>query len=286
MKNNWTTANIPDQRGKIMIVTEGDSSLGYEAAKAFSNKGAEVILACRNLKTGERIRTELLKQHPEAIIEVTALDLKDPGSIKQFASDFNKKYKQLDILMNISDHNTIPREETARVLGKPLGSDPSGHFVLTALLLNKLASTPDSRVVNMSVGEHKLNERDFRMMMRSRGHWNPKKNRIGSSRWANLFFTYELQKLFDTQNVKCAAVAAWPGPANRNLQRSMRNHWSWRLFKPIYRMFTGPDSLESALPGLRAASAHHLKGGEYFGPDGFVETSGYPSYIAVLRLAA
>lgn len=269
-----------------MIVTEADSSLGYENAKAFAVNGAETILACKDLSMGERIKTEIIKIKPEAIIEVMPLDLRNPKSIQQFGKDFNSKYERLDVLMNIGDTHKIPAGETAKFFGKKVNSDCSGCFVLTTILLNKLASTPDSRVVNLSLGEHKLNDKDFNKLMSKKGHRNQEKHKIGSFKWTNLLFTYELQKLFDMQKVSCKAVAAFPGPANRNLERRLRNNLSWRLFKPVYKMFTGPDSLDSALPGMRAAFAQNLKGGEYFGPDGFVEVNGYQSYNAVLHFVA
>ncbi len=269
-----------------MIVTEGDSSLGYETVKAFAKNGGETILACKDLQMGEMIKTEMLKLHPAAIIEVMALDLRDPKSIQQFGKAFNEKYERLDVLMNIGDSHTIPAGESAKLFGKHINSDHAGHFVLTTLLLNKLAVTQNSRVINLSLGEHKLNKKDFSRLMSPKGHSNAEKHKIGSFKWTNLLFTYELQKLFEMKKVSCVAVAAYPGPSNRNLERRLRNQWSWRLFKPIYKMFSGPDSLDSALPGIRAAFATNVKGGEYFGPNGFVESTGYQSYSAVLHFVA
>ena len=286
MKNQWTTSHIPNLSGKTMIVTEGDSTLGYETVKAFAMNGGETILACKNLLMGERIKAEIVKLHADVKIEVMSLDLRNPNSIQQFGKAFNQKYEKLDVLMNIGESSTISKSELAKYFGKQFGSDQAGHVVLTDLLLNKLASTPNSRVVNQSLGEHKLTAKDYNRLISNNGHRNSQKQKIGSSKWTNLVFTYELQKRFDTQKVSCTAVSAYPGPANRNLERRLRNHWSWRVFKPIYKMFTGPDSMESALPGIKAALVGTVKGGEYFGPNGIVEENGYPSYNAVLHFVA
>jgi NAD(P)-dependent dehydrogenase (short-subunit alcohol dehydrogenase family) len=286
MKKQWTISHIPDLTGKTMIITEGDNTLGYETAKTFALKGGVTVLACKNISMGQRIKEEIIKLNEKSIIEIMPLDLGDPKSIKEFAETFRKKYERLDVLVNINDNQTVSSDQSAKVFGKPFGSTPSGHFVLTALLLNKLASTPDSRVVNLSLGEHKLKPKDFNKLASKKGHGNSRKNKIGSSKWANLLFTYELQKFFELQKVNCKAVAAYPGPANRNLERRLKNEWYWRLFKPMYKMFTGPDPLESSLPGIRAALADGVRGGEYFGPNGFVEVQGYPSYNAVLQFVA
>ncbi len=47
--NKWTTDNIPELSGKTIIVTGGSSGLGFESAKAFANKGADVIMASRTM---------------------------------------------------------------------------------------------------------------------------------------------------------------------------------------------------------------------------------------------
>ena len=74
---NWTINDIPDLTGKVIIVTGGNSGLGYESVKALSGKGAQVVLASRNLEKGETAKAEILKSLPEASIEVMALDLGD-----------------------------------------------------------------------------------------------------------------------------------------------------------------------------------------------------------------
>ena len=48
MTNRWTTQNIPDQTGRIAIITGANSGLGYETALALTQKNATVIMACRN----------------------------------------------------------------------------------------------------------------------------------------------------------------------------------------------------------------------------------------------
>lgn len=286
MQKKWTNSRLPNLSGKTMIVTSGDSSLGYETVKAFAMNGGLTILACRNLAMGERIKSRIAALHPGAAIEVMPLDLRDPKSIKQFSETFLQNHERLDLLVNTGCTHLIPAGESATLFGSHLGSDQAGHFLLTTLLLPKLAATPRSRVVNMSLGEHKLKNRDFDRMLSKRGHRNTQKHRIGSSRWTNMVFTYELQKFFDTQKVDCKAVAAYPGPANRNLERSLRNHWTWKVFKPVFKMFTGPDSPKTAAPCIQAALSDMVKGGEYFGPDGFIESNGYPSYNAVLHFVA
>ena len=100
MNNNWTLNDMPDLKGKTIIVTGGNSGLGYESVKAFANKHADVILASRSLEKGENAKSEILKDIPNGRIDVIRLDLGDMESIKSFVSEFKKRYKNLDILLN------------------------------------------------------------------------------------------------------------------------------------------------------------------------------------------
>ncbi|MDZ7606705.1 MAG: SDR family NAD(P)-dependent oxidoreductase [Cyclobacteriaceae bacterium] len=103
---NWTTANIPDLTGKILIVTGGNSGLGYESVKAFADHGGEVVLACRSMEKGEDAKKNMgiLKGR----VVVMALDLMDLSSIQKFAIDFKSKYKRLDVLLNNAGIMTTP----------------------------------------------------------------------------------------------------------------------------------------------------------------------------------
>ena len=49
-KENWNESNIPDQSGKVFVVTGTTSGLGEETARVLSRKNATVIMAARNIK--------------------------------------------------------------------------------------------------------------------------------------------------------------------------------------------------------------------------------------------
>ena len=100
MKNNWTTENIDSLEGKTIIITGGSSGIGLEAARVLSSKGANVIIAVRNLEKGESAAREIKEVYPKAIIEVMHIELSDLESVKKFAETFALKYSRLDILIN------------------------------------------------------------------------------------------------------------------------------------------------------------------------------------------
>src|SRR6056297_1743243 len=102
MMNNkrWTLDNIESLDGKTIVITGGNSGLGYEACKAFADKGAEVILASRSREKGDDAKAEILKSVPQGKVSVMQLDLGDLDSVRSFAEKFKDKYKKLDVLLN------------------------------------------------------------------------------------------------------------------------------------------------------------------------------------------
>jgi NAD(P)-dependent dehydrogenase (short-subunit alcohol dehydrogenase family) len=98
-KQNWTTRNIPDLSGKTIIVTGGNSGLGFESVKAFAGRNAFVVMACRSLEKGNMAKKEILRFFPAANINVMELDLANLESVRNFAADFLKNNNRLDVLL-------------------------------------------------------------------------------------------------------------------------------------------------------------------------------------------
>ena len=99
-KNNWTTADIPNQSGKIMIVTGANSGIGFETARSLALHGATVIMACRSLEMGQAAVDQIRSQNPRGQAILQRLDLADLASVGGFAESFLAEYSRLDMLIN------------------------------------------------------------------------------------------------------------------------------------------------------------------------------------------
>jgi NAD(P)-dependent dehydrogenase (short-subunit alcohol dehydrogenase family) len=260
--DNWTTENIKDLSGKIIIVTGGNSGLGFESVKAFAEKGATVILASRDLQNGEAAKQETGMSQENII--VMQLDLQDFASIDQFAADFSSKYTRLDVLLNNAGIMTTPYFLTKDGLEGQMGTNHFGHFRLTSLLLPILSKTPASRIVNVSSAAHKAGRMDFENLQFEHGGYTPMKA-YGRSKLSNLLFTYELQRKFNEQQLDVISVAAHPGASRTNLDRYLSNKLWFKLLKPVF-MLISQDQVQGALPQIRASVDEHVKGAEYYGP--------------------
>lgn len=278
MNEHWTLDNAPDLSRKIMIVTGGNSGLGYESVKAFAMKGAQVILASRTMEKGEQAKAEIVAEVPEATINVMELDLADLESVRSFATTFSKQYNKLDVLLNNAGIMMSPYFKTKDGFEAQFGTNHLGHFALTGLLLDLLLKTPGARVVNVSSGAHKNGNMDFNNLQFENGAGYSSMKAYGRSKLANLLFTYELQRKLEAAGKDLISTAAHPGIAMTNLGRYLEKKWFVRLLLPLFKGLT-QDQAMGALPQIRAAIDPNVKGGEYYGPDGKNERKGYPVIV-------
>ncbi len=275
-KEKWTTDNMPDLSGKVIIVTGGNSGLGYESVKAFAEKGAEVILASRSIEKGEAAKSEIGAEKGK--INIMHLDLMDFASIKNFADAFKANYQRLDVLLNNAGIMTTPYFLTKDGLEAQNGTNHFGHFALTGYLIDLLRNTPGSRVVNVSSNAHKWGEMDFNNLLFEDGKdYTPIKS-YGRSKLANLLFTYNLQSRFEKENIHSMAVAAHPGSSQTNLGRYIEGKFLFKALRPLISLMS-QDQAQGALPQIRASVDPDVKGGDYYGPKGLGEMTGLPVLV-------
>jgi NAD(P)-dependent dehydrogenase (short-subunit alcohol dehydrogenase family) len=282
MSNKWTQNDIPDLSGKVIIVTGANSGLGYEAAKEFARKGARTVLACRNIDKAQaaldQIHAEISAGIPGAHAEIMQLNLASLASVREFAEAFKSRFDRLDILVNNAGIMWVPYQKTEDGFESQFGTNHLGHFALTGLLMDLLLKTPDARVVNVSSVGHRSGMIDFDDLMFEGGQGYGRHRAYGRSKLANLLFTYELQRKFEAVDADAIATAAHPGGSNTNLARNIEDIWYFKALRPVLeKMMQGAEM--GALPTLRAAVDPAASGGEYYGPNGFMEQTGYPVIV-------
>jgi NAD(P)-dependent dehydrogenase (short-subunit alcohol dehydrogenase family) len=274
----WTLNDIPDQMGRVVVITGGNSGLGYETVRAFVQKGANVVLACRSINKGEIAKETILKQVPEGKIILMTLDLMDLASIRNFVEKFKQNFFRLDILINNAGIMASPYALTRDGFESQMGTNHLGHFALTGLLLDLIANTPNSRVVIVSSLAHKQWKINFTNSLSEYAHNYNSLRAYARSKLANLLFAYELQRRFEKNCYNSIAVAAHPGASYTNLGRHQEGKLLARILRPlIIKVLPSPHA--GALPQIRAAADPCVKGGEYYGPSGFLQLAGHPVVV-------
>lgn len=155
-QEDWTWAQIPDQTGRVAVVTGATSGTGFEAARILAACQATVVLACRNLAKAEEAARHIRALHPGARVEVQALDLASLASVRRAAADLLARFDRLDLLLNNAGVMVPPYGKTEDGFELQIGTNHFGPFALTGLLLERLLATPGSRVATMSSGAHRM----------------------------------------------------------------------------------------------------------------------------------
>ncbi len=277
MSKNWTVNNIPDLTGKIIIITGANSGIGYEAAREMSRKGAEVIVASRDELKAETAILKIKQEIPDAKLKFMELNLANLDSVRKFAAEFNLNYNRLDILLNNAGIMMVPYGQTEDGFELQFGTNHLGHFALTGLLMERIFETPGARVVNVSSNAHYGGKIDFSNLQYEEGGYSPTAS-YSQSKLANLLFTYELQRKFELGGHEVLALAAHPGISATGLADHFVPDWLIWMVQSVMKLFFQSSAM-GALPSLRAAVDVEAEGGQYFGPGGKGERSGYPVVV-------
>ena len=255
------------------MVTGANSGIGFETARVLAEHGATVILACRDLARGEAAAARISGPGP---VELQRLDLGSLASVRAAASELHERHQRLDLLINNAGLMMPPYGTTSDGFELQFGINHLGHFALTGLLLDLLLPTAGSRVVTVSSNMHRAGRLNVAGLQSARRY--RRTAAYGQSKLANLMFSYELQRRLAAAGARTSALAAHPGTAITALTRYFPpavDRAYHAMGQPIAQQ---PQS--GALPTLRAATDPAARGGEYYGPDGWLQFKGYPHRVS------
>lgn len=276
---NWTTADIPDQSGRTVLITGANSGLGLHSATTLAGRGAKVLLACRSAERGKTALTQVAA-HACAEPELVELDLADLSSVRRAASEIRHSTgDQLDLLMNNAGVMATPAQRTHDGFELQFGTNHLGHAALTWLLMPTLRNRPGARVVTLSSIAHLPGQIDFEDPHFERRRYTPSQA-YSQSKLANLLFALELDRLARRSELDLVSVAAHPGMTQTELTSNMtQSHGMPPVLNKAAGVLTkavAQSTAQGTLPQLHAATAPGVRGGEYYGPNGFKGIWGHP----------
>jgi NAD(P)-dependent dehydrogenase (short-subunit alcohol dehydrogenase family) len=259
---------VPDQAGKLIVVTGANSGTGKEAARRLAQAGAHVVLAVRTIAKGEQAREEILAAQPGARLDVRRIDLADLASVAQFADGLIADGVPVDVLVNNAGVMAPPtRQVTADGFELQFGSNFLGPFALTMRLLPLILAAPAPRVVTMSSGVASYGRIRFDDPQWER-RYSPNLS-YAQSKLADLLMTLRLAELATLNGWGLMSNAAHPGFTRTNLQTAGASLGRDKPKRTPYNSFGFLPSQEvgpGTEPLLYAATNSGAVNGGYYGP--------------------
>ncbi len=264
----WLADSLPDQTGKVVVVTGANSGIGYFTSEQLAAAGAHVVLACRSRERGHAALTAIRGRVRGASVELLDLDTTEPESIRA-ASDVLAARGRLDALVENAGmvHPPAKRETDARGNELVLSTNVLGHFALTALLYPTLARTPGARVVSLGSLSSRLStfRIDDLQLVREYTGWRA----YAQSKIAVQAFGFELDRRLRLARSGVTSLVAHPGYSTSGRTPGIRG-----VNEPT-RMTRFVDNLQAAgtqgkdrgaWPIVRAVTDPDARGGDYWGP--------------------
>lgn len=264
----WSIADIPDLHGTTAVVTGANGGLGLASAKALAGKGAHVVMAARNQAKATAAHAEISAAHPDASLEIVAIDLGSLASVETAAAAIAERHDRIDILMCNAGVMALPQGTTEDGFDTQMGINVLGHWALISRLLPIIVRTPRARIVTLSsTAQHvgkAIDPTDPHMRVRYR-EWGM----YGQTKLAMRHLAVGLQRQFDAAGVDAKALSAQPGLTNSDLQTTTQSHGGAGALGAASEKLakvTGMSTDRGALSQLRAATDPGAPGGGFYGP--------------------
>ena len=113
-------------------------------------RGAELVLACRDLGRGERTADDIARRTGAKSCVVLRIDTSSQQSIREFARQYRERYPRLDVLINNAGINRSQRQTSVDGVELTFATNVLGYYLLTRELLDLLRASAPARIVNVA----------------------------------------------------------------------------------------------------------------------------------------
>ena len=240
-----------------VLITGGNSGIGYEMALALAAQGDHVLIGSRNAEKTQAALARIRAAHASALIDALPLDLADFSSVDAFAAAALEKMPVIDVLILNAGVYTIKLHTQANGYEAMMGSMHFGHFRLAQHLLGAVKAATQGRIVVTSSMIHKMGKIDEASFTDPTQH-RSSMHAYGQAKLANLLFTRELAHRL--KNTPVTVNAFHPGAVGTDIYRQVP-----KLLQPLIKAFmlTPKQGADTAL-WLATAPELEKVSGEYF----------------------
>ncbi|XP_070684415.1 retinol dehydrogenase 13 [Pempheris klunzingeri] len=225
--------------GKTVLITGANTGIGKETALDMAQRGARVILACRDMTRARIAADEIRQKSGNGNVVVKKLDLCSLQSVRDLAKDVQENEEHLDILINNAGIMMCPKWKTEDGFEMQFGVNHLGHFLLTNCLLDLLKKSAPSRIVIVSSLAHEKGHIHFDDINLDKDYQGEESYR--QSKLANVLFCRELAGRL--QGTGVTVYSLHPGVIHTELGRHLFPTlalWKRILVMPLLMLIKSP----------------------------------------------
>jgi NAD(P)-dependent dehydrogenase (short-subunit alcohol dehydrogenase family) len=282
----WTPPGPEALPGRTIVITGGNSGVGFEAARALASAGAHVVLACRNAEKAQAAESDITAAGGSA--STIALDLADLDSVAGAAKLLTDGYPRLDAVVANAGVMGGRQAVSAQGFELQMATNHLGHFAFLAQVWPSIVAAEGRAVVLSSIAS-----RGGRLDadLSRDGLVRPPAYRssavYSNTKQANLLFAQELARRATAAGRPVLVAAAHPGVAWTNLvpRQFADEGKGWLL--PLVRLLRPlifQSAYAGALPIVRAVTDPELPQGAFVGPQALHGVRGRPELLDVFRV--
>ena len=274
--------DVPDQTGKVVVITGASSGIGLECTKMMVSKGAHVVMACRSVAKAQPLADDINEKGPGKAT-VIRMDTTELDSIDTFAKSLAEAgVDRINALILNAGIMMVPhkeiesRSEAHPKMESQMACNVVGHWYLAHVLLPVVRSSPGCRVVWVSslMAEQSTGV-DYESLY-CRGKYN-KIQAYSDSKLGDLQIATELQRRYKAAGIDARSYGAHPGYSNTALQgraeQSILLSVAMFICRPFRMEADGGGKVLALAVGL---PDEKLPQQPYFVPNGLGAMSGSP----------
>lgn len=276
-KKGWTPERINNLSGKTFLITGANTGVGFEAAKIFLSKGAEVVMLNRNELKSKKAMADLKAALGTKVkVSLIKMDLSALASVRKAAEEVNKIVPKIDALLCNAAIAQVPKQKlTVDGFESQLGVNHYSHFLLCGLLYVKL-EVSNGRIVVVGSEGYKMGIKTIQFDdMNWDKNYNPMKTYC-HSKLAQIMFGYELQDRIEAANKNVKVYVCHPGSSATSLIKNSGGLRDRFLFGLMSKTPLVQSAEKGAYPEVMCATEkeENLNQKAYYGPTGRMQWTG------------
>jgi NAD(P)-dependent dehydrogenase (short-subunit alcohol dehydrogenase family) len=251
---------LENLRGKVILLTGGNSGIGKATALGLAKLGASLVLICRDESRAQAAKDEIIRNSGNSSIELITANLLLQSEVRRAAGEFLSAHARLDVLINNAGTNYPTYAETEDGIERTMAVNYFAPFLLTNLLLDTMEKTGPSRIVNITSVSHHSGQLNLDNLAKDRRMGLFGLAAYGRSKLALILFTYELARRLQGKPV--TANCLHPGAVRTNIWAHSGAASPIARFGSLFMM----SSREGAKTPIYVASSPEVEGvnGKYF----------------------